>query len=324
MRFLTVMDPLPSVRPATDTTFAILEEAQARGHENLVCGVADLGCVGRRGVARARPATVRRPSATDANHATLGAPVEVALDDVDVIWMRKDPPVDQAYLYACLLLDRHDRARTVVLNDPVGLRVAHEKLWALFADELGPATVVSSRPADLVAFVRERGRGVLKPLHLMGGVGVLAFDGDDQNLRSAADLLTEDGRRPALAQEYLPAARQGDKRVMVLDGEPVGAVLRVPRGDEVRANLHAGATAVAAAVDDADRRICARIGPELRALGLFLVGIDVIGGKLTEVNVTSPTGAQEIDRLDGRQGAARIVAQIVDGAEIKARALRQT
>lgn len=324
MRFLTVMDPLPSVNPATDTTFAILEEAQARGHENLVCGVADLGCRGRHGFARARPATVRRPDASDPAHALLGDPREVAFDDVEVIWMRRDPPVDDAYLSACLLLDRHDRSRTVVLNDPVGLRVAHEKLWALSADDLGPATMVSSRPADLVEFVRQRGRGVLKPLHLMGGIGVMAFSGDDANLRSAADLLTEDGRRPALAQEYLPAARAGDKRVIVLDGEPVGAVLRVPRHDEVRANLHAGATAVRAAVDDADRRICARIGPELRALGLYLAGIDVIGGKLTEVNVTSPTGVQQIDHLDGRRGSDRIVARIVDEAEIKARARRQS
>ncbi|MCC7071253.1 MAG: glutathione synthase [Deltaproteobacteria bacterium] len=323
MRFLTVMDPLPTVNPATDTTFAILEEAQARGHENLVCGVADLGCVGRRGMARAWPATVRRPSANDPSHATLGAPADIAFDDLDVIWMRKDPPVDDAYLSACLLLDRHDRARTVVLNDPIGLRTAHEKLWALFADELGPATMVSSRPAALVEFVRARGRGVLKPLHLMGGIGVMVFAADDPNLRSAADLLTGDGKRPALAQEYLPAARQGDKRVIVLDGEPVGAVLRVPRDDEVRANLHAGARAVRADVDDADRLLCARIGPELRALGLFLVGIDVIGGKLTEVNVTSPTGVQQIDLLDERAGPARVVARIVDGAEIKVRERRR-
>ncbi|MBI1948309.1 MAG: glutathione synthase [Deltaproteobacteria bacterium] len=322
MRFLTVMDPLPSVNPATDTTFAILEEAQARGHENLVCGLTDLRCEGRRGFARARPATVRRPSADDPSHAAVGAVVDVAFDDVDVVWMRKDPPVDDAYLSACLLLDRHDRSRTVVLNDPIGLRVAHEKLWALFADDLGPATMVSSSPRDLVAFVRARGRGVLKPLHLMGGIGVLAFSADDQNLRSAADLLTEDGRRPALAQEYLPEARHGDKRVIVLDGEPVGAVLRVPRNDEVRANLHAGAAAVRAEVDEHDRRICARLAPHLRELGLYLAGIDVIGGKLTEVNVTSPTGVQQIDRLDARAGPDRVIARIVDGAERKARRAR--
>ncbi len=322
MRFLTVMDPLLAVDPAADTTFAILEEAQARGHENLVCGLTDLRAEGRRGVARALPAKVRRPTADDPAHATLGAAVEVAFDDIDVIWMRKDPPVDEAYLYACMILDRHDPSRTVVLNDPTGLRVAHEKLWALFADDLGPATVVSSRPEVLVEFVRQRGQGVLKPLHLMGGIGVMVFDATDRNLRSAADLLTEDGCRPALAQQYLPDARRGDKRVIVLDGEPVGAVNRVPRDDDVRANLHAGAQACQASVDEHDRGICARLGPRLRELGLYLAGIDVIGGLLTEVNVTSPTGVQQIDRLDARTGSSRVVSQILDGAEAKARRSR--
>ena len=179
--------------------------------------------------------------------------------------------------------------------------------------------MVSSRPEVLVEFVRQRGQGVLKPLHLMGGIGVMVFDAADRNLRSAADLLTEDGRRPALAQEYLPDARRGDKRVIVLDGEPVGAVNRVPREDDVRANLHAGAQARRADIDEDDRRICARLGPQLRELGLYLAGIDVIGGRLTEVNVTSPTGVQQIDRLEGRTGSSRVVSLIVDGAEAKAR-----
>ena len=318
MRSLTVTDPLLAANPHGATTFAILEEAQARGHENLVCGLGDLRCEGRHGFARASPATVRRPTADDPRHATLGPPQELAFDDIDVIWMRKDPPVDDLYWTACLILDRHDRQRTAVLNDPVGLRVAHEKLWALFADELGPKTAVSSRPEVLVEFVNRHGRGVLKPLHLMGGLGVLAFDAGDRNLRSAADLLTHEGRRPALVQEYLPAARQGDKRVIVLDGEPVGAVLRVPRDDDVRANLHVGGQERRASVDDDDRRICAHLGSHLRELGLYLVGIDVIGGKLTEVNVTSPTGVQNIDRLDGRTGRERVVSRIVDGAEAKA------
>lgn len=319
MRFLTVMDPLLAANPHSDTSYAILEEAQARGHENLVCGLGDLRCEGRHGHARAWPATVRRPTADDPRHATLGPPIEVAFDDLDVIWMRKDPPVDELYWTACLILDRHDRQRTVVINDPVGLRVAHEKLWALFADELGPRTAVSSRSEVLVDFVKRHGRGVLKPLHRMGGLGVLAFDAADRNLRSAADLLTDEGRRPALVQEYLPEARQGDKRVIVLDGEPVGAVLRVPQDDDVRANLHVGGLERRAVVDEDDRRICARLAPHLRELGLYLAGIDVIGGKLTEVNVTSPTGVQNIDRLDARTGRERVVSQIVDGAEAKVR-----
>jgi glutathione synthase len=221
------------------------------------------------------------------------------------------------------MLDRADPARTLVLNNPQSLRVAHEKLWGLFADDVTPRQVVSSRPDILVAFVQKMGRGVLKPLHLMGGMGVMAFDAKDKNLRSAADLLTLEGRRPAIAQEFLPAVRDGDKRVILLDGEPVGAVLRVPREDDVRSNLHVGGTAKQAVIDDDDRRICARIGPKLVELGLFFVGIDVIGGKLTEVNVTSPTGVQEIDALDGRSGKQRMPSLTWDRVEEKlARAAR--
>lgn len=316
-RALYVMDPLHAVNPNKDTTFALLLEAQARGIENLVCGVNDLWTEGAKGFAKAARVEVRRPTADDGAHAKTLAVEDVAFDDLDVIWMRKDPPVDDVFLYACMMLDRADPARTLVLNNPQSLRVAHEKLWGLFADDITPRQVVSSRPEVLVAFVHKMGRGVLKPLHLMGGMGVMAFDAKDKNLRSAADLLTLEGRRPAIAQEFLPAVRDGDKRVIVLDGEPVGAVLRVPRDDDVRSNLHVGGTAKAAVIDDDDRRICARIGPRLVELGLFFVGIDVIGGKLTEVNVTSPTGVQEIDALDGRSGKQRMASLTWDRVEGK-------
>lgn len=316
MRVLYVMDPIATVHPDKDTTFALMLEAQERGAENLVCTLPDLWTENAKGFARAAHVEVQR--AERPHHVRVLVPqVDVAFDDLDVIWMRKDPPVDDLFLYACMILDRADPARTLVLNNPASLRVAHEKLWGLFADEVTPRQLVSSRPDLLVAFVQRMGRGVLKPLHLMGGMGVMAFAADDKNLRSAADLLTLEGKRPAIAQEFLPAVREGDKRVILLDGEPVGAVLRVPRGDDVRSNLHVGGTAHPATIDDADRRICAIIGPQLRALGLFFVGIDVIGGKLTEVNVTSPTGVQEIDRLDGRTGKDRIAALTWDAIERK-------
>ncbi len=316
-RVLYVMDPLLAVNPEKDTTFALLLEAQVRGAENLVCGVGDLWVEGAHGFARATHVEVQRPTLEKPTHARVLATVDVAFDDVDVIWMRKDPPVDDVFLYACMMLDRANPARTLVLNNPASLRVAHEKLWGLFADDVTPRQIVASRPELLVAFVQRMGQGVLKPLHMMGGMGVMAFDANDKNLRSAADLLTLEGRRPAIAQEFLPAVREGDKRVILLDGVPVGALLRVPRADDVRSNLHVGGTAARATIDDADRAICARIGPELKALGLFFVGIDVIGGKLTEVNVTSPTGVQEIDVLDGRTGADRIEALTWDAVEQK-------
>ncbi len=309
MRHLFVMDPLDAVHPDKDTTFAFLLENQSRGTENLVCGVTDLRAEGGRGFARALPVTVRRPTADDPRFYDAGPAVDVAFGDVDVIWMRKDPPVDDVYLYACMLLDL---APCLVVNDPRGLRVTHEKLWSLTAEEVTPAQVVSSRPDDLVDFVKRRGRGVLKPLHMMGGMGVFAFDKDDKNLRSAADLLTLEGTRPALAQEYLPEVRQGDKRVILIDGEPVGAVLRVPRDDDNRSNMHVGGIARRADVDDDDKRIARLLAPGLAELGMIFVGIDVIGGKLTEVNVTSPTGAQEIDALDNRTGAGTIAALVLD------------
>ncbi|HEY4223789.1 MAG TPA: glutathione synthase [Myxococcota bacterium] len=325
MRHLFVMDPIESVHPDKDTTFAFMADTQARGHDNLVCGLHDLWAEDARGFARADRVEVH-PSTSSAGrdkpaHFTRRDRVDIAFSDVDIIWMRKDPPVDDAYLYATMILDR---APCLVLNDPISLRVVHEKMWGLWAEEVTPRQVVSSRPDILVEFVKKRGKGVLKPLHMMGGMGVFAFDADDKNLRSAADLLTFEGKRQALAQEYLPAVRQGDKRVILIDGEPVGAVLRVPRGDDHRSNMHVGGTAAKAVVDDDDRRICALIGPKLRELGLFFVGIDVIGGKLTEVNVTSPTGVQEINKLDARTGGDRLEALVVDAALAKLAARRRT
>jgi glutathione synthase len=308
------MDPLSAVNPHKDTTFALILEAQERGADNLVCGVSDLWAEGAKGHATVARVAVRTPTPDDVTHHKVLDTHDVCFDDLDVIWMRKDPPVDDVFWYACMILDR---APCLVLNDPTSLRIAHEKLWALFADDITPRQVIASRPELLVAFVKRMGRGVLKPLHLMGGMGVMAFTADDKNLRSAADLLTLDGRRPAIAQELLPAVRTGDKRVILLDGEPVGAVLRVPRDDDVRSNLHVGGTAKRAVIDDDDRRICARIGPQLKELGLFFVGIDVIGGKLTEVNVTSPTGVQEIDSLDERSGKERMPSLTWDAVEKK-------
>jgi glutathione synthase len=317
LNVLYVIDPMASLLPDHDSTLALMLEAQTRGHQAWVCTVDALGSDRARGFAHAQRAWVTRPTDQDPRHARMEPPAPVFLDGMDVIWMRKDPPVDDAYLYATMLLERIDRQRTLVLNDPVGLRVVHEKLWMLAYPDLCPHTVVSARAEVLVEFVKARGKGVLKPLHLMGGMGVFAFSADDKNLRSAADLLTQGGKIQALAQEYLPAVSNGDKRVILADGVPIGALLRVPRTDEARANMRAGGTAVRATIDEADRNIAARIRPELSRLGVFFVGIDVIGGKLTEVNVTSPTGLQEIDRLDGRTGADTMAAQLWSAAEKK-------
>ncbi len=314
-RYLYVMDPLEDVNPAGDTTFDFLLESQDRGVENHVCAVRDLWSAGSEGFARTRPVTVRRPSDDDASHCAFGAPVDQAFSDFDVIWMRKDPPVDDMFLQSTMVLDRHDPARTLMMNTPASLRVANEKLWGLFAAELFPRTVVSARGDVLLAELERMGTGVVKPLSGAGGAGVMAFQHGDKNARAAIDLLTLEGKRVALIQEYLPAVRDGDKRVILLGGDAIGAVWRVPQGDDHRANMHVGGSVRRADIDDDDRRIAARLKPELLRLGLHFVGIDVIGGKVTEVNVTSPTGVQEIDRLDGRTGKDRMSAQVMDYVE---------
>jgi glutathione synthase len=302
-RFLYVIDPIHTFNPVTDTTLAFLHEGERRGIENYVFELPHLGArAGESAFAKARPVQVRRPTPADPGFFTLGAAVELSFDDVDVVWMRKDPPVDDLYLYATMLLDRHDRRRTLVLNEPQALRIAHEKLWALGFPDLVPPQVVTSRPDVLRAFVDEHGKAAIKPLAFMGGMGVMVFAKGDPNLKSAIDLLTMEGRKPALAQAYLPAIAQGDKRVIVINGEPVAALLRVPKGDDVRANLHAGGTATKGVIDEHDRRICAALKPELLRLGVFFAGLDVIGGRLTEVNITSPTGLPQINALDGRAG----------------------
>jgi glutathione synthase len=312
-QFLFVADPIHTFNPTSDTTLALMHEAQRRGVTNLVCEMKDLAAgPGTSASARAWPVTVRTPTADDASFFALGAPRDVSFDDVDVVWMRKDPPVNDEYLYATMLLDRRDKRRTLALNEPTSLRVVHEKLWALDYPDLVPPQVVTARPDVLRAFVQQHGKAALKPLAFMGGMGVMVFSADDVNLKSAIDLLTMEGRKPALAQAYLPAVKQGDKRVIVIDGEPVAALNRVPRGDDVRANLHAGGSAEQGVIDDHDRRICARIAPELVRLGIFFAGLDVIGGRLTEVNVTSPTGLPQINRLDGRSGTTLVESLMLD------------
>jgi len=315
---LYVMDPLERVDPTADTTFDFLVEGQSRGVENWVCGIADLYSVGARGFARARRVEVMRPDEQGAPHCKwMSDEQQIAFDDCHVIWMRKDPPVDENFMLATHILDRHDPQKTLMMNDPAGLRVANEKLWGLFADALGPHTVVSARSDILIAEVERMGRGVVKPIGFAGGAGVMAFDKDDKNLKAAVDLLTENSTRAAVVQEYLPQVREGDKRVILVGGEAIGAVLRVPQGDDHRSNMHVGGSVAQADVDDTDRKIAAVLGPELVKLGLHFVGIDVIGGQLTEVNVTSPTGVQEIDVLDKREGKDRMSAQVFDYVESK-------
>jgi glutathione synthase len=237
----------------------------------------------------------------------LDAPEDVALDAVDVVFVRKDPPFDDEYLWLSLLLE-HLRGRTRVVNDPRGLREANEKLYACHFPELMPRTLVASSKARIKVFLDDvGGRAVIKPVDGHGGVGVFALIAGDNNLNALIESVTRDGSRVALVQELIPEVTAGDKRILLLDGEPLGAILRVPRGDW-RSNIHVGGRVVQAEITDADRRIVERVAPRLRTDGLSFVGLDVIGGKLTEVNVTSPTGIQQMTRFDGVDYPGRVIA----------------
>ena len=311
MRFVYVMDPMDRVLPDKDTTFAFLRAAQGRGHESLHCEPRDLFL--RNGDLFAR---VRHLTVSDAPpHATFGDPAVVRVADAQAVFIRKDPPFDNMYLMTTLLLE-HVRGRTVLVNDPRGLREANEKLYTLNFSRWMPKTIVTSHEDVIFDFVKEvGGTGVIKPLDLAGGSGVMMIRTGDKNARSIVQLLSDEGRRLVMVQEYLPDVEKGDKRVLLLDGKVLGAINRVPRSDDLRSNIHVGGSVEPWAVTDVERAIAADVGPRLVADGLFFVGLDVIGGKLTEVNVTSPTGIQQMSRHHGRDLAVDVIEWVERAAE---------
>lgn len=306
-RFLFVMDPIEGILPDKDTTFALMLEGQRRGHGIYYCTQPGLFSRGTIPHARFHRADLLRATP----HFRLYEDSEAPLEWFDIVFMRKDPPVDVDYLFATHLLSLVDATRTLVVNNPRALRDANEKLYALQFPSLIPPTIVTSHMARLRAFLDEVGGDmIVKPLDACGGAGIFLVRQDDRNLNSILEVSTSNGRRLTMAQKYLPAVRSGDKRVIVLDGEPIGAVLRVPREDETRSNIHVGGTCVATTLTDRDLEITRTLAPRLRADGLFLVGLDIIGSYLTEVNVTSPTGIQEINALDGTHLEERVMDAI--------------
>jgi glutathione synthase len=296
MHFVVIMDPVWIVNAEGDTTFALMEAAERRGHRVDHCLNTDLYLDGGKLYARVARATTQRKATPPI---TLAASEDISLHDVDAIFVRTDPPFDDNYLWCSLLLDRV-KPDTLIVNDPHGLRQANEKLYACYFPELMPETIVTSHKQRIKDFVtRVGGHAVIKPLGGRGGEGVLVLKNGDPNINPIIEATTLEGKRPAMVQVFLPEVKIGDKRIILLDGEPIGAVLRVPSKEEVRSNLRVGGTAVKAELDDADKKIIRTLAPRLRQDGLWFVGIDVIGGKLTEVNVTSPTGIQQMTRLDG-------------------------
>jgi glutathione synthase len=307
MRFLFVMDPAEKMHPEKDTTFAFIRGAEARGHECLHCLPKDVFNEGAEVFASARTISVSE----SAPHVALGTAETVELARLGAVFIRKDPPFDGAYGHLTRQLDLVKR-RVLVLNDPSAVRDANEKLYAFRFGEFMPRSLVCSEPARLLAFVGQvGGRAVIKPLDGAGGVGVLGLSLEDQNARSIVDIMTKEGQELVLVQEYQPAVRVGDKRVLLIDGRPLGAILRVPRKDDLRANIHAGGIVEPTTLTPGEEKLVASVGPRLAAVGLYFVGLDLIGEKLIEINVTSPTGIQEL----GRHLNARPELQVIDWVE---------
>lgn len=303
LRVAVQMDPLEAVNPAGDTSFMMIEEAQARGHAVWVYGVGDL--VYERGAVRAlaRAAKVH-PGETP--HATLQAPRAMDLrDDVDVILMRQDPPFHMGYISAAHLLELV-QPDTLVVNDPQGVRSSPEKVLPLLWPDLQPATMITRSIAELRGFHEHHGDIVLKPLHGHGGAGVVKLGRGDGNLDALAGLLLSAVPEPIIAQAFLPSVVEGDKRILLVDGEAVGGINRKPPAGAIRSNLVVGGTAEATELTSRELEICETIGPELKKRGLMFVGIDVIGGYMTEINVTSPTGARALKNLGGVDAVARM------------------
>jgi glutathione synthase len=303
------MDPIETINIDADTTFVLALEAQARGHALYHYLPGHLSLRDGRLRARGRRLEVRREPG---RHHSFGPFQILDLAAMDVVLMRQDPPFDMAYITATHLLE-HIHPATLVVNDPAAVRNAPEKLFVTRFEGLMPPTLITSDREEVVAFRAEHEDIIVKPLFGNGGAGVFRLQPGDENLNALLELFTQLYREPLIVQRYLPEVRQGDKRIILVEGEPIGAVLRVPAKGEARANLHVGGTAVKSALTTREREICAAIGPTLREQGLLFVGIDVIGDYLTEINVTSPTGIQEIDRFDG----VRLESQVWDAIEAR-------
>ena len=290
MRQLFVLDPLRQIKPDKDSTAALMQAAQRSGHAVWACTPADL-------IARADEPLAMAVPVTPDPWISVGSAERQSLAGFDVIWMRKDPPVDEAYLYATHLLEVAERAGVRVLNRPSALRAWNEKLGALRFSRWMAPTLVAGRVSELSAFAEQHIDIVLKPLGGRAGLGVIRVNSDAPGLKALFELVTEQERLPVMAQAFLPAVSDGDKRILLVDGEPLGAINRRPSAGEFRSNLAVGGQAEATELSERERQICAALAPALRAEGLFFVGIDVIGGMLSEINVTSPTGIREVERL---------------------------
>ena len=302
LRVACQMDPIDRIDISGDSTFALLLEAQRRGHEMFYYTPPNLALYGGRLLARGQTLTVEDKAGA---HYQASDPRTVDLSELDVVLLRQDPPFDMAYITTTHLLERI-HPQTLVVNDPAHVRNAPEKVFVLDFLDLMPPTLVTRSLEDVRAFRAEHKDIILKPLYGNGGASVFHVPPGDTNLNSLIELFQTVFREPFMVQQYRPEVRAGDKRIILVDGEVVGALNRVPAADETRSNLHVGGTAAVIDLTPRDREICARLGPELKKRGLLFTGIDVIGPYLTEINVTSPTGIRQIKKFGGPDIAALI------------------
>lgn len=305
MKLAFIIDPIDRLDPTHDTSVALMEAAQILGHEVWVTQANTLTVIASQAWATVRsvhltPVTLgeNRWVASE-TWFDLGQAEFLPLETFDIVWMRTDPPVNTAYLYATYLLDYVNPQKTRVVNAPSGIRAANEKMYALQFLRSIPTTIVTQNKQVIRDFLAQEGKVVMKPLGGKAGEGILFLEEGDRNFNSLIEISTVQGTLPVMVQTYLPDAKLGDKRVILLNGDPIGAVNRVPTGDDFRGNMAVGGRADQVEITDRDREIAAELAPKLRQDGLIFVGIDIIGGRLTEVNVTSPTGLREIDRLSG-------------------------
>ena len=309
---LFVIDPIARLNPAKDSSVALMQAAERAGLAVWVCTPADLTAAERPGpvAGRGHGAWVLATPVTCEPWFGLGEPKRLPLESFAHVWMRKDPPVDEAYLYATHLLELAERHGVRVINRPAALRAWNEKLSALRWSHLMAPTLVASRVTELAAFTAQHGEVVLKPLGGRAGQGVVFASAATPGLRALLELVTGMETLPVMVQAFLPGVAAGDKRILLVNGEPLGAVNRVPSGGEFRSNLAVGGQPQATELSDAERSICAALAPALKAEGLFFVGIDVIDGRLSEINVTSPTGIREVERLGGIPLADQVMARL--------------
>ncbi|MEQ8540164.1 MAG: glutathione synthase [Coleofasciculus sp. D1-CHI-01] len=305
MKFAFIIDPLSKLNPSHDTSVALMEAAQALGHDVWITQAQKLTVVNNQAWANLEKVQLTPAELVEGRWVVserwyaISDTVSLPLEDMDAVFMRTDPPVTIPYLYATYILDYINPKKTQVINTPTGLRRANEKMYALQFKAVIPETIVSQDKLTIQKFVEKQGAAVLKPLGGKAGEGILFLEAGDRNFNSLVEISTKWGYEPVMVQTYLPAAKEGDKRIILLNGDPIGAVNRIPTGSEFRGNMAVGGRVAATEITPQEQKICALLKPQLQQDGLYFVGIDVIGGYLTEVNVTSPTGIREIDQLNG-------------------------